>query len=162
MAATWPMAGAPRTIMSRIAWAASAAVRHAVLLEDVRQLALVDDVEDARRLAERGPEAGRRRGDDRARPPAPPIATELGSRIAPAASADARWRTWAAPTTVAAPWNSSPANWRKKRRRPRSAPSAGRRRRAGVVGGLRVGGSGVGRIVGSANRVAASSGSVST
>ena len=37
----------------------------AVLLEHVGQLALVDEVEDTGRLAERRPEPGRRRGDDR-------------------------------------------------------------------------------------------------
>src|SRR5262245_10008429 len=49
-----------------------------------------------------------------------------GSRIAPASSADVRWRAWAAPTIVAAVDAISPANWRKNRRRAMSAPpSAG-------------------------------------
>ena len=37
-------------------------------------------------------------------------AAPSGSRIALAASAEARWRAWAAPATVAAVWISSPAN----------------------------------------------------
>src|SRR4029079_4312874 len=45
--------------------------------------------------------------------------------MALAASADARWSAWAAPNTVAAPWTTSPANCRKKRRRARSAPLLG-------------------------------------
>src|SRR5262245_50715285 len=43
--------------------------------------------------------------------------------MAPAASAEARWMACAAPTIVAAPWNSSPANCRKNLRRPGSASS---------------------------------------
>jgi len=39
--------------------------------------------------------------------------TLWGSRMAPAASADIRCRAWAAPTTVAADWKTSPANLRK-------------------------------------------------
>ena len=72
----------------------------------------------------------RRRRPGRRRPSTPDgVAASSGSRIALAASADARWSAWAAPATVAAVWISSPANWRKKRRRPRS-----RRRRDVAVG----------------------------
>src|SRR5215204_3886086 len=81
---------------------------------------------------------------------APPIATELGSRIALAASAETRCSACAAPTTPAAPWNRSPANCRKKRRRARSAPSPGGP--TGSVWGGRAS-------FGSVNRVQASSGS---
>ena len=49
-------------------------------------------------------------------------AARVGSRIALAISADVRWSAWAAPTIVAAVFARSPANWRKNRRRPRSAP----------------------------------------
>ena len=93
-----------------------------VLLQHVGQLALVDQMQDARGLTERRPEPGRRRGTT-GTATASRIATDSGSRIAPAASADARCSICAAPTTPAAPWNRSPANCRKKRRRARSAPS---------------------------------------
>src|SRR5450631_2030671 len=43
----------------------------------------------------------------------------------PAASAAARWRAPAAPAAVAAEWITSAANWRKKRRRPRSTSGPG-------------------------------------
>ena len=56
-----------------------------------------------------------------------------GRGCALAASAEARWSACAAPTTVAALWTSSPANWRKKRRRPRSTP--GRRAPRSVLRG---------------------------
>ena len=108
IAATCPIAGAPRTIISRMAKATSPADRHVVLDERVGEVALVDEVQDAVVLAERRAEAGRggaagapcapavrRRGERAAeRPP--------GSRMAPAASAEARCRAWAAPATVAA------------------------------------------------------------
>src|SRR4029453_6991198 len=65
--------------------------------------------------------------------------------MALAASADARWSAWAAPNTVAAPWTTSPANCRKKRRRARSAPLPGGVG-AGASASVRVGSvTGVGR-----------------
>ena len=127
MAATWPMAGAPRTIISRIAYAHLAGVPAGVLDEDVGQLALVDQVEDAAVLAERGPEPGRP-----ASAPASPVtpsaavAAGSGSRIAPAASADASLERLRRPDDRRRVWISSPANWRKKRRRPRSTVGRGR------------------------------------
>ena len=60
IAATCPIAGAPRTTISRIAVAASEALRTGSLDELVGQLALVDHEEDVVRLEpERRPEAGR-------------------------------------------------------------------------------------------------------
>ena len=103
--------------------------------ECVRQPPLVDQVEDAVVLAERRPEAGRAAWVRRPRATGRPgraSPRRPGSRIPAAASADARWSAWAAPATVAAVWTSSPANWRKNRRRPRSTGGglAGRRRAA--------------------------------
>ena len=61
IAATWPIAGAPRTIISRMAKADLAGGPAVVLDEGVGQVALVDEVQDAVVLAERRPEPGRAR-----------------------------------------------------------------------------------------------------
>ena len=101
IAATWPIAGAPRTTISRIAQATSPADADLDLDEAVGQPALVDQVEDAVASAERRPEAGRAAGRGRggrlARLDEAARACRrrrAGSRIAPAASADARWSAW--------------------------------------------------------------------
>ena len=127
IAATCPIAGAPRTIISRIACAAWAADR--ILLEDLGKLPLVDEVEG--RVPPPGTASGTRSVRGRGGAPwsasGDPIRGRLGSRIARPLR-PTRWSAWAAPTTVAAPWNSSPANSEEPRRsRSRSSPGAGRR-----------------------------------
>ena len=108
MAATWPMAGAPRTIMSRMACGAWAADLAGYSSSDVGQLALVDDVQGVAVLAERRPEAGRggrrprpasRRRRSRAR-----TSSGRGSRRRPrprrAAGPGPRRRPWPRPGTA--------------------------------------------------------------
>ena len=134
IAPTWPMAGAPRTIISRIAKAASEAERtwYSSRTSGNLRWSTRWRTPGVSRNGVRKPVGGAGTAGAAA---APPIATELGSRIAPAASAETRWIAWAAPTTPAAPWNRSPANCRKKRRRARSAPSPGGAYRVRLRGG---------------------------
>ena len=133
IAATWPIAGAPRTIISRMAYAASPADVTRVLDERVGQLALVDEVAatpPSSRNGVRNP-VGRRSatldGVGRRRAPRRRAAPGPGSRSA--ASADARWSACAAPTTVAAACDAA------RRRTPEEPPAA----EVGAGGRLAVG-----------------------
>src|SRR6185369_9914816 len=128
IAATWPMAGAPRTTISRIAKATSPADLHgySTRASGRRRWSMRYRTPPSSRNGVRNPLG-----------PAPPtaapgvpLASSPGgpsSRAAPsglrmtlAASAEACWSAWAAPATVAAVLISSPAKARKNRRRPMS------------------------------------------
>src|SRR5438034_3107857 len=133
MAATWPIAGAPRTTIWRIAFAASGAFRTSTSTSSSGSFrwSMTRRKPPSSRNGVRNPVGGppTAGGGDTATWPAAVgslrSAAAAGSRIAPAASADARCSAWAAPATVAAVWISSPANWRKKRRRARLTSSSG-------------------------------------
>ena len=75
MAATWPMAGAPRTTISRIAYAASPADRHGYSTRASGSRRWSIEVQDAAVLAERCAEAGRGRRDYRHGPRPSSVAT---------------------------------------------------------------------------------------
>src|SRR4051794_22762927 len=129
IAATWPIAGAPRTIISRIAYDASPAdlQGYSSRTSGSFRWSMMYRIRPSSRNGVRKPVGsvdvtGSGSGAAGARSP--------GSRIALAASAEARWSAWAAPAAIAAVWMTSLAKARKNRRRPRSAP-----------GGAEVGGS---------------------
>ena len=83
-----------------------------------------EDRRPVRPRAAAAPAARRRRRGRRA-------ASGRGSRRR--ASADVRWSAWAAPDDGRRGLDQSPANWRKNRRRPRSAPPSGGGSRLGVA-----------------------------
>ena len=138
-AATWPSAGAPRTTISRIAWATSAPDSQSTSTSSSGSRRWSRRIEPRRH---RGGTGVLRKPRRDGRPPAAPICrsarrarreTVAGpgsasrprpSRGARAASAVVSRSAPAAPTSVAAALIASPANARKKRRRASRSPSS--------------------------------------
>src|SRR4051812_5302434 len=130
IAATWPMAGAPRTIIWRMALAASGAFRTSTSTSSSgrRRWSISRSRPRSSRKGVRKPigraASARAAAASSSSAASPRSAAPAGSRIAPAASADARWSPCGAPATVAAAGISSPAERRKNRRRARRACSS--------------------------------------